>query len=291
MVVKGTKTGKGKKNTKSEPEKRYPESSYEFIKSITSLKRRTRSDQALDLLHKITALVKPIMKKHGLKVGTLCEFYPKDKSLLGLNVNHGVKICLRLRFPNNENEFFPFESILGTALHELSHNKFGPHDAKFYKYLDELTKEMELLMAQGYTGDGFFGKGNTLGGPNLSITEARKRSADNIERRAVLSAGSGQKLGGSSQTQGQSIKDLIRAAAERRAADATSCGNSRLNHLTKDDLGEDLEIEEIGMEEWISTRREVSGEPRRPPDDPSSVSRKKHKTERTCEIIDLTDDP
>lgn len=289
MVVQGAKVGKGKK--KDHPVKKYPESSYEFIKSITSLKRRARSDQALDLLHKISALVKPIMKNHGLKVGTLCEFYPKNKSLLGLNVNHGVKICLRLRFPSNENDFLPFESILGTALHELSHNKFGPHDAKFYKYLDELTKEMELLMAQGYTGDGFFSKGNTLGGRNLSLAEARKKSADILEHRATLSAGSGQKLGGSSKPKGQSIKDLIRQAAERRAADATSCGNSRLGHLTKDDLGDDSEIEEINMEDWIESRRVGSNETRRPVDESSAKTRKKPKKDIPCEIIDLTNDP
>lgn len=39
-------------------------------------------------------------------------------------------------------------------LHEITHNVQGPHDAKFYAILDELTKECEDLMANGVLGTG-----------------------------------------------------------------------------------------------------------------------------------------
>ncbi|GJW21877.1 vacuolar cation/proton exchanger 3-like protein isoform X1 [Tanacetum coccineum] len=46
----------------------------------------------------------------------------------------------RLQRQNNEWDFFPFEQILDTMLHELCHNQFGPHNADFYSLLDEIRK-------------------------------------------------------------------------------------------------------------------------------------------------------
>lgn len=36
-------------------------------------------------------------------------------------------------------------------LHELVHMEIGPHNAKFYKMLDELRDECEKLMREGWT--------------------------------------------------------------------------------------------------------------------------------------------
>lgn len=72
----------------------------------------------------------------------LCFFFvsPKNPALLGLNVNHGVHVKLRLRRPNRDSEFYPFHQILDTMLHELCHNAHGPHNAVFYKLWDHLRK-------------------------------------------------------------------------------------------------------------------------------------------------------
>ncbi|ANB11374.1 Wss1p [Sugiyamaella lignohabitans] len=211
----------------------FPQSSSEFIKTITQLKRKPNNEKALFILHKVASLVKPIMKKHGFKVGTLCEFFPKDPRLLGLNVNHGMKICVRLRPSRNENTFYPLEDAVGTMLHELTHNKYGPHDQKFYKFLDEITTELEGLMASGYSGDGFFGKGNVVGGSGfkpMSINEARKRAVEAVEKRKAMYAGSGQKLGGGDNgpNQKRSMKELILMAAERRARDNKWCASQHI---------------------------------------------------------------
>ena len=69
----------------------------------------------------------------------LAEFFPKDPNLLGININHGQRICVRLRPARNEAAFLPYEHILGTLLHELTHIVHGPHQAPFYKLLDEIT--------------------------------------------------------------------------------------------------------------------------------------------------------
>lgn len=57
---------------------------------------------------------------------------------MGLNVGGGAEVKLRLRRPERQWDFFPYEQILDSMLHELCHNEIGPHNADFYKLLDEL---------------------------------------------------------------------------------------------------------------------------------------------------------
>lgn len=45
--------------------------------------------------------------------------------------------------------FYPYENLLGTTLHELVHMEIGPHSAKFYKMLDQLTDECDKLIREG----------------------------------------------------------------------------------------------------------------------------------------------
>ncbi|KAJ1917077.1 hypothetical protein H4219_003421 [Mycoemilia scoparia] len=88
------------------------------------------------------------MKKRNWKVGKLLEFYPKKSTnLLGLNVNHGQTIKIRLRYPHNINAFLPFSDILGTMLHELVHINISPHNQEFYDKLNELKRETEELIS------------------------------------------------------------------------------------------------------------------------------------------------
>ena len=51
-----------------------------------------------------------------------------------------MHVKLRLRKPNRDLDFFPFDQVLDTMLHELCHNVHGPHNASFYKLWDELRK-------------------------------------------------------------------------------------------------------------------------------------------------------
>jgi hypothetical protein len=80
-------------------------------------KQRPREAEALLMLRKVASLVKPIMRQRGWKVGMLCEFYPQ-RHLLGLNVNRGEKICLRLRHASDQSQFLRMEEVLDTMLHE-----------------------------------------------------------------------------------------------------------------------------------------------------------------------------
>ena len=56
----------------------------------------------------------------------------------------GAEVKLRLRRPNNELDFLPYNQILDTMLHELCHNEFGPHNTHFYNLLDEIRKVIGL---------------------------------------------------------------------------------------------------------------------------------------------------
>lgn len=60
--------------------------------------------------------------------------------LLGLNINKGREVRIRLRAFNNDLAFLPFEQVLDTMLHELCHIEIGPHNAEFYRLWDELRK-------------------------------------------------------------------------------------------------------------------------------------------------------
>ena len=119
---------------------------------ITVLTKRQRSDEAKALLEKIAAQVQPIMFKRKWRVTKLVEFMPKNAGLLGMNMNRGQKISIRLRPQNSPDSFYPYNELLGTMLHELVHMKIGPHSAAFYKLLDELWTECEGLMDKGITG-------------------------------------------------------------------------------------------------------------------------------------------
>lgn len=79
---------------------------------------KPRAQEALQTLRKVASLVKPIMRQRGWRVGTLTEFFPPEKNLLGLNWNRGQKICLRLRYPGDETQFLPMEEVVDTMLHE-----------------------------------------------------------------------------------------------------------------------------------------------------------------------------
>lgn len=206
-------------------------------------------------MHRVANFVRPIMKSWSLKVGTLCEMFPRNANLLGLNVNHGAKVCLRLRPHHDEYSFLPFEDIIGTMLHELVHNRRGPHDAEFYRLLDKMKAELEALMAKGWRGDNFFGAGRVLGhgsGRRLGSTDlVAQRRAEALEQRIKLTKGSGQKLGGSSDATSAfdpsvPLRERVRIAAERRAEDAKWCASQRQD-LTAEELGGESDIEEIGI--------------------------------------------
>src|SRR4051812_30577381 len=54
-----------------------------LISAYSHLKSLPQEKDALYSLQKIASLVKPIMRARGWRVGTLAEFYPDTRNLLG----------------------------------------------------------------------------------------------------------------------------------------------------------------------------------------------------------------
>ena len=165
-------------------------------------------NKARELLHIIANNVECILKKHNWIVENFCEFCPKDKKLLGLNIDRGETIRIRLRQCDNEHEFIPVDQLIDTMLHELAHIQEANHSKKFYKLWDELREEWEQNAVNShinptkYTNNGngnsngnSDGNSNGIGeyklNPNYhnpsSMRDARMKAVAAAEKRAKLS--------------------------------------------------------------------------------------------------------
>ncbi|XP_039117215.1 DNA-dependent metalloprotease WSS1 [Dioscorea cayenensis subsp. rotundata] len=193
--------------------------------------KKPREDEALKTLERIAKQVQPIMRHRKWRVHLLSEFcHPR---LLGLNINKGREVRIRLRAFNNDLAFLPFEQVLDTMLHELCHIEIGPHNAEFYRLWDELRKECDDLVAKGITGpgQGFDGHGRRLGGYTrlVSLPPLRQAATNAAEKRrcvGTLLPSGPKKLGGDNNI--MSALSPIQAAAmaaERRMQDELWCGS------------------------------------------------------------------
>lgn len=54
----------------------------------------------------------------------LSEFVPRNPGLLGLNINKGQEVKIRLRPARDPDSFYDWHHILGTMLHEVSSRTF-----------------------------------------------------------------------------------------------------------------------------------------------------------------------
>ncbi|KAJ8330926.1 hypothetical protein O5D80_000945 [Batrachochytrium dendrobatidis] len=203
---------------------------------LRPLKRRQNVNTAQKLLERIYSDVQPIMKLHNFRVGSLQEFYPTNPNLLGLNVNHGQVIRIRLRHAFDDNQFLEFHDLIGTMLHELAHNVHGPHDAKFYKFLDRLFDNYERSQDAGFRSNG-----NRLGGRHVTEDQFKKESIAAAEKRRKLNTMmipvGGRKLGTRSELDNiMTPAQLAAMAAERRAQDSKWCGigSDECDHSQKD---------------------------------------------------------
>lgn len=197
--------------------------------------KKIGEDDARKVLEKIAKQVQPIMRKRRWKVETLSEFYPDNPGLMGVNIGGGQEIKLRIRRPNSEWDFFPYEQILDTMLHELCHIVHGPHNADFYNLLDELRKECEELMCKGITGtgQGFDVRGRRLGGIShqLPLSSLRQTTLTAAENRARGAPSGPKRLGGDSKM--KAVLSPVQAAAmaaERRLKDDLWCGSKSLEN-------------------------------------------------------------
>jgi len=275
----------------------------EPIGEIAALKRQDMAGYAQDLLVRVSRYVLPIMRKQRYRVHKLVEFLPKNENLLGINVNSGQRISLRLRKTHNPKEFLPFESILGTMLHELCHNTYGPHDDRFFALLGKLTEEMEDMMARGFTGDPFVGQGaavGAIGGPTgaggFTSTPGGFAPPNPAGRPAgrPRGIGRGRKLGGlGSRTPGtrnRPLRELALEAAERRRQADLACKTAQtVRELPADEQSEIIDLTDEPREEPQEEPQSARKSPT-----PKESAKKPPPGEQPAplkEVVDLTESP
>lgn len=243
------------------------------VDEISYLKKKPNPERAHELLQDLSKSVSYLMRKFKLKVKTLAEFYPKDKNLLGLNVNHGLKIMVRLRSPYNDYEFLSWDSIVETMIHELTHNKFGPHDDKFYKQMEEFRLEHWISERQGLH-DNFLGSGRRLGG--------RPTNKSNLTSKNFI--GRGKKLG-STTVSGPGRRLTPKEMAAKAASNRNKEQQEKLDHDNS------VNIEEI-LENHSQMESQVEVIVIQDDDDADGRSTKRDKDKEdspeTHEFIDLT---
>ncbi|ERS96669.1 hypothetical protein HMPREF1624_06878 [Sporothrix schenckii ATCC 58251] len=186
------------------------------VLAYSHLRDFPRAADALQLLRRVASLVKPLMRARRWKVRELSEFFPDQANLLGLNINKGQKILLRLRYPGDASLFLPLEQVADTLLHELAHIVHGPHDAVFHALWNQLRDEHMALALKGFTGEGFLSEGHRLGG-DFDNSGRNNWGATGITSSGPSSAASNTLKRPISMDE---ARRLARAAAERRQAKA-----------------------------------------------------------------------
>ncbi|RPD52141.1 WLM-domain-containing protein [Lentinus tigrinus ALCF2SS1-7] len=112
--------------------------------SIEPLPHLPNPSSARDLLTKLAndPAIRHVMNKHQFSVGVLTELAPHEQPhLLGLNVNAGQAIKLRLRTDRYDG-FRTYKEVRRVLCHELTHNVWGDHDNNFKELNSTLNKEV-----------------------------------------------------------------------------------------------------------------------------------------------------
>lgn len=100
------------------------------------------------------------MKANHLAITSLEEYEP-NREFVGRNFNAGEVVQLVLRAPYS-GHWLGFRSVQMVMIHELAHCAQMNHSAAFWKVRNAFADELRALWGKGYTGDGFWGRGETL---------------------------------------------------------------------------------------------------------------------------------
>ena len=239
---------------------------------IGSLKKGPSPEHCLQMLYGLSHRVSKLMQQHNLKIGVLQEFFPKDDNLLGLNVNHGQKVLLRLRRNNDPHMLLDEDMVLDTLLHELCHNSIGPHNDAFHKLWESYRSDQYGNQALGLYNN-FLGMGKKIADDSGRTVIDNNLIAEKVKQKTRV--GKGRKLG--VVNKGKAIEANLLKPAEmaRKAAlermkkfEEQSCSCNKVLDVDEDsdieiiDMNDDEKIEDI-----IDSKRDsdVAEKPDYPP--------------------------
>jgi hypothetical protein len=117
--------------------------SYRFH-SLEPLQHLPNPSSALAILTRLSndPAIRHVMQQHQFSVGVLTELAPHENpELLGLNVNRGQAIKLRIR-TNVYDGFRVYKEIRKVLCHELAHNVWSDHGNNFKELNSKLNKEV-----------------------------------------------------------------------------------------------------------------------------------------------------
>lgn len=213
---------------------------------IGSLKKGPSPDHCLQMLYSLSHRVSKLMQDLNLKVGVLQEFFPSNENLLGLNVNRGQKVLLRLRKNSDPHMLLDEDMVLDTLLYELCHNSIGPHNDAFHRLWDEYRGKQYGNQALGLYNN-FLGQGKKLlDGPITTVVD-NNLIAKKSQQKAKM--GKGRKLGGISYKKVCNNGSLSPAEMVRQAAlDRMKKFEEQSCSCNKDlDIDHDSDIEIVDM--------------------------------------------
>ncbi|KAG8532719.1 uncharacterized protein KY384_002596 [Bacidia gigantensis] len=133
-----------------------PSSQIVFIKPLAG----SDADFARDFLERIAAICHPIMKSNHLSIMTL-EEHEANTEFIGRNFNAGEIIQLVLK-SYRTGQWLSFKTVQMIMMHELAHCAQMNHSRAFWKVRNDYAAELRGLWQKNYTGDGLWGRGQTL---------------------------------------------------------------------------------------------------------------------------------
>ena len=111
-------------------------------------------------MERIAAICHPIMKANHLSIMTL-EEHEANTEFVGRNFNAGEIIQLVLK-SYRTGQWLSFRTVQMVMMHELAHCNQMNHSRAFWKVRNQYAGELRGLWQKGYTGDGLWGRGQTL---------------------------------------------------------------------------------------------------------------------------------
>jgi len=161
-----------------------------------------------------------------------------------------------------------YESIAATMCHELAHCVRGPHDAKFYRAMEEIEEQYSVYLARGVVvdKDGFpigSSEAHTLG--SIGGDAGKKSGSDKwkglgaAESRQKKNQSGGFTLGGKSTSIPKDPREAALIAAERRLLDSQYClPCNEIIEILGDDSSEEESDDEVEVIEAVSNMGEMA---------------------------------
>jgi hypothetical protein len=275
---------------------------------------------AQDFLERVAAISYPIMKRNHIAVMAL-EEYEWNREFIGRNFNAGEVIQLVLR--SKSGAWLPFRHVQMVMMHELAHCKQMNHSKAFWGVRDAYAGELRGLWDRRYTGEGFWGRGQTVlsgeytnnvmptaadlpehmcGGTFRSSRRKRKRAtkdtpkvtyAERQQRRILKKFGTGGTALGDDETvrvkleEGKKkAKGKPRVAGSARGRELRAAAALARFETVKKEVKEEEESDTESDYDWPLTDDEAVGNQ----DGQKVQDGKGHDMVRVCEVEDQDDD-